>query len=64
MEVSAKRCRQRGRGGLRLYAVGGSEPEKKRKLEKGDPILVLATHSKDPVPNLAPRKKQTWLESI
>ena len=40
-----------------LYAVGGSDLEKKRKLEKDDPMLVLATHSKDPVPNLAPWKK-------
>jgi len=32
-------------------------PGKKRKLEKDDPMLVLATHSKDLVPNLAPWKK-------
>ena len=38
-------------------------PGKKRKLEKDDPMLVRAAHSKDPVPNLAPRKKQSWLES-
>ena len=31
--------------------------KKKRKLEKDDPMLVLATHSKDLVPNLAPWKK-------
>jgi hypothetical protein len=27
-------------------------PGKNRKLEKDDPMLVLATHSKDPVPKL------------
>ena len=32
-------------------------PGKKRKLENDDPMLVLATHSKDLVPNLAPWKK-------
>ena len=40
-----------------LYAVGGWDLEKNRKLENDDPMLVLATHSKDLVPNLAPWKK-------
>ena len=53
----AVKSKMTGRYEPALICCWWMEPGKNRKLEKDDPMLVLATHSKDPVPNLEPWKK-------